>query len=150
VSEYPGESTTMRQYVEGQREMLLQRLHKDLKRLEAHKIADLLRVPVKDPNYTGQVDFDGNPIKMFELVKLLQDRSYSRVGLTQITDDIKVSTVWLGMDFNFGTAPPIYYETMVIGGKGNERVDRYTTLNAAQEGHTRIVEWVKAIEGLGD
>jgi hypothetical protein len=111
-------------------------------------------VSTKDPRYTGYVDFDGNPITMDEWTRLMQRRStddvYGRVGRTQVTDDIWVSTVWLGMDHNFGTDPPLYYETMVFGGKGDERQDRYTTLNAAQGGHTRVVEWVKALEGLGD
>lgn len=57
--------------------------------------------------------------------------------------DSEVSTVFLGLDHAYGDGPPMLFETMVFGGKLDEEMERYSTLEQAQEGHKAMVQRVK-------
>jgi len=57
--------------------------------------------------------------------------------------DIKISTVFLGLDHNWGQGPPLLFETMVFGGKLDQEQERYTTWEEAETGHRLMVEKVK-------
>ncbi len=48
---------------------------------------------------------------------------------------VEVSTVFLGLDYNFGSGPPLLFETMVFGGKLDGEVNRYSTWQEAETGH---------------
>jgi hypothetical protein len=53
--------------------------------------------------------------------------------------DVRVSTVFLGLDHGFGDGPPVLFETMVfINGSGGD-MERYCTWDEAVEGHQRMV-----------
>ena len=67
----------------------------------------------------------------------------NRVKLTTIREqpEIYVSTVFLGIDHNFGDGPPILYETMVFGLE-DEYQCRYETRVEAESGHDRTVKMV--------
>ena len=48
----------------------------------------------------------------------------------------RISTVFLGIDHNFGDdSPPLLFETMVFGGKFDQEQDRYATYDEALAGH---------------
>lgn len=49
--------------------------------------------------------------------------------------NITVSTVFLGLDHGFGGGVPILFETMIFGGKHDERMFRYATWAEAERGH---------------
>ena len=57
--------------------------------------------------------------------------------------DVRVSTVFLGLDMNFGLDDaPVLFETMVfINGSGGD-CERYSTWDEAEAGHAR---WVKHV-----
>lgn len=62
--------------------------------------------------------------------------------------DVRVSTIFLGLNYNFASrGPPIVFETMVFGGVLGEQVLRYATLHEARRGHARMVrrarEWMR-------
>ena len=58
-------------------------------------------------------------------------------------DAIRVSTVFLGLDHNFGwDGPPVLFETMVFGGEHDREQERYCTWDEAEAGHKRYVELV--------
>lgn len=57
--------------------------------------------------------------------------------------DVRVSTVFLGLNHNFHSGPPLLFETMVFGGKHDEYQERYSTLEGAMQGHERAVAMVK-------
>jgi hypothetical protein len=60
---------------------------------------------------------------------------------------VYVSTVFLGLDHSFGDGPPVLWETMVFGGVLDGEQRRYTSLEAALEGHQDIcVEVARTIE----
>jgi hypothetical protein len=64
------------------------------------------------------------------------------VAETTLPDGTWVSTVWLGIDYNFGTGPPLIFETMVFHSKDTLSeldLDRYATLAEAEAGHIAMV-----------
>ncbi len=76
----------------------------------------------------------------------LENEDYKRVGLTEI-NEVKVSTVWLGLDHSFGIGEkPLIFETMIFGGAHNGYQERYSTEEEAREGHKRAVELVSKTE----
>ncbi len=97
-------------------------------------------------------DRQGNRIGLWRFVALCEDGSYRRVALTSLTDDIEVSTVWLGLDHRWFVedGPPLIFETMVftrldepdpatgLTHDGGE-IWRWPTEEAALAGHDRIV-----------
>jgi hypothetical protein len=63
---------------------------------------------------------------------------------TTVSEHFDVSTIYLGLDHNWGDGPPLIFETMVFSdGPLNQDCERYTTEEQAREGHTR---WVKRAE----
>ena len=72
-----------------------------------------------------------------------KDEDQSRVALTAI-GDVRVSTVFLGLDLSYGDGPPILFETMVFGlPDEDEPQERYATWEEAEAGHERMVAWVR-------
>jgi hypothetical protein len=70
------------------------------------------------------------------------------VAYTQITSEIEVSTVFLGLDHRFfGEGPPILFETMIFGGPLNYEQWRYSSYDDAQTGHTAAVRKARAAIG---
>ena len=66
-----------------------------------------------------------------------------RVAQTSLPDDVEVSTVFLGMDHQFGDGPPLLFETMVFGGEQDQETMRYTTWEEAAKGHKDMVAFVR-------
>lgn len=65
------------------------------------------------------------------------------VGLDDI-GPARVSTVFLGLDHNFGgDGPPILFETMVFGGPLTDEMERYVTWDEAAAGHKAMCERVR-------
>jgi len=52
--------------------------------------------------------------------------------------EVQVSTVFLGLDHQYGEGPPLLFETMVFGGSQNGECYRYTTWKEAEEGHKKV------------
>ncbi len=57
-----------------------------------------------------------------------------------------VSTVFMGLDHQWGDGPSLLFETMVFGGHWDEYLQRYSTWDKAQEGHDDVVSKIK--EGI--
>jgi len=97
-------------------------------------------------------DRNGQPLDASTANDLLGDRAYQRVALTRITSatdtsaDFMVSTVWLGLNYNWDDGPPLLFETMVFGGddRQEETCYRWTTEQAAHDGHAEVVATVAA------
>jgi hypothetical protein len=70
-----------------------------------------------------------------------EDWEYKCVARTRVGDKT-VSTVWLGLDHQFGGGPPLIFETMVFAddaGFEESECWRYTTEAEAVVGHNRVV-----------
>ena len=66
-----------------------------------------------------------------------------KVARTEVTKNVSVSTVFLGLDHQFGEGPPLIFETMVFGGPLDQHMERYSTWEDAEAGHTRWVDKAK-------
>lgn len=66
------------------------------------------------------------------------------VAKTKISPDVKVSTVFLGLNHQYGGGEPLLFETMVFGGEHDEEMERYSTWEQAAIGHKK---WVDKLQG---
>lgn len=74
--------------------------------------------------------------------KWMESRDARRVGADTI-GDVRVSTVFLGLDHSFGDGPPLLYETMIFGGEHDQWQERYSTRDEALAGHLAAVVKVR-------
>lgn len=65
------------------------------------------------------------------------------VNKTYISDDVEVSTVFLGLDYSFDDGPPLLFETMVFGGEHDQDCERVSTWDEAEAMHKLVVERVE-------
>jgi hypothetical protein len=67
-----------------------------------------------------------------------------------ITPDVLVSTVFLGLDHSLlkDGNEPMLFETLVFGGKADGQMRRYPTYSQALAGHVEVVEEVMELEEL--
>lgn len=93
------------------------------------------------------LDGNGNPQPADTLVwgKWFEEAD-RRVAVDEI-DDVRVSTVFLGIDHNFEcVGPPVLWETMAFGLPDEDEVcERYTSKADALEGHKRICDQVREL-----
>jgi len=69
------------------------------------------------------------------------------IGKTKISEEIKVSTVFLGVDHaDTPEGPPVLFETMVFGGPNDQETQRYCTVKQARDGHAEMVRSEQARE----
>lgn len=105
---------------------------------------------------TNFYDREGNPLDVERWVFLSELGSeeaimaYKRVAQDQV-GPYWVSTVWLGIDHNYGDGPPLIFETMVfatssaVQGLGPDLdCRRYSTEAQARAGHDEMVLLVRA------
>ena len=88
---------------------------------------------------------DGNPVPCDSLFKWARwmgrnDRHLAR----DIFSDVRVSTVFLGLDHSFGGSVPILWETMIFGGEHDQYQKRYSSKEEALAGHDEAVQLVVA------
>lgn len=91
---------------------------------------------------------DGRPLDMTSFAKLHSDRAYKRVAETTV-GPYWVSTVWLGLNHNWGEGPPLIFETMVFLADTQELssefdMDRYATEDEAKQGHEDMCLLIRA------
>ena len=71
------------------------------------------------------------------------------VAATTLEDGTYISTVFLGLDHNYGpSGPPLLFETMIFANPDENMIEeyceRYATWDEAAAGHERAVAWAKA------
>jgi hypothetical protein len=87
---------------------------------------------------------DGKTTVPADMMTWAKSRNQPRhVGNDKI-DGVHVSTVFLGIDHQWGDGPPLLFETMVFGGEFDQEQERYSTYEEAEAGHAR---WVAAVKG---
>src|SRR5262245_15519667 len=78
----------------------------------------------------------------------LKDIGHRRVGYTEITSEITVSTVFIGIDSRFvGKGPPMLFETLIMGGPLDGDGKRYSSWDDAEIGHKTFVAKARAASG---
>lgn len=78
----------------------------------------------------GYYDRQGRPIDRDRFIEHMASDEYRRVALDEF-DGLRVSTVWLGIDYNFGRGPLAIFETMIFGGEHDIDCRRYPFEGAA-------------------
>ena len=91
------------------------------------------------------IEIDGEVLLVDDLKEWMDifytsDRNVAKTDLP----GVNISTIFLGINRQWGRGPPILYETMVFGGQHDEYTERYHTREDALEGHERVVTMVKA------
>lgn len=76
------------------------------------------------------------------------DPDRRRVATAELPEGVWVSTVFLGLDHQFGDGPPLLFETMVFQNGEDALQWRYSTWDEAAHGHARAVELVEQYQGI--
>lgn len=92
------------------------------------------------------LDADGNPRPEPDLMKWARwIETASRSVANDRIGDSTVSTVFLALDYQVDTGPPLLWETMVFGGPLNQATDRCAgSREQAEAMHARMVDRVAA------
>jgi len=86
-----------------------------------------------------------NALEWAEIFEKSKDRVVARsMGL-----GMRISTVFLGLDHNYGiSGDPLLFETMVFGGPHDQDQERYSTWEEAETGHVKMVQSVFGLQGV--
>ncbi len=91
----------------------------------------------------------GNPVKENDLEKWTRWwQNANRVVWVTMVEEVKVSTIFLGLDHNWGGGAPHIYETMVFAWEDfplEQQCERYSTVDQALVGHIEMIERVKEV-----
>jgi hypothetical protein len=60
-----------------------------------------------------------------------------------IIGDVRISTVFLGLDHSFGDGPPLLFETMIFGGEHDQYQDRCSTWQQAEAQHAEACRLIR-------
>lgn len=94
--------------------------------------------------FSQKFDRAGREINLREWAMLMENPGYKRVAFDQISKEIEVSTVWLGLDHQLMHGGPILiFETLVFGGAHDGDMMRYSTEAQAEAGHIKVVNALK-------
>ncbi|MES2360001.1 MAG: hypothetical protein V4529_16800 [Gemmatimonadota bacterium] len=89
------------------------------------------------------LDAVGEPMRCADLMEWARwfetADSARRIAETNV-GDVRVSTVFLGLDHSWGSGPPLLFETMIFGGAHDEEQWRYSTRAEAVAGHAAAVK----------
>jgi hypothetical protein len=65
-----------------------------------------------------------------------------------VVGDVRISTVFLGIDLSYGRGPARLFETMVFGGPLDRHQERYPTWDEAAAGHAAMLARIKALKSI--
>ena len=83
---------------------------------------------------------EGKEIDLDTWEKFLSDTNYKIIKQENV-GKYWVSTVWLGLNHQYGEGEPLIFETMVFKGKESDLdCERYTTEEEAIKGHQKMVK----------
>lgn len=82
---------------------------------------------------------EAKPCDLMTWARWLEKNHKNKHVADEKVGDVRVSTVFLGLDHNWGDGPPLIFETMIFGGEHDQVEWRYTTWDQAEAGHKRVV-----------
>jgi len=88
-------------------------------------------------------DQQGNPMELMDWAQAFE--TDDRVVASDYVGDVHVSTVWLGLDHQYGDGPPLIFETMIFGGELDGEQWRDSTEEQAKDSHAHAVAQVAAL-----
>jgi hypothetical protein len=88
-------------------------------------------------------------VDLMTWAKWFEDKTNpGRITKQTYIGNVFVSTVFLGIDHNFGEGKPLLWETMMFNSKKralSSYQERYSTLKEAKAGHKRAVQFVEKL-----
>lgn len=84
------------------------------------------------------------PCELMEWAKWFE--TADRIVKADTIGESHISTVFVGLDQSFGDGTPLLFETLVFDGPLADEMNRYSTWEEAERGHTAMVERVKERE----
>lgn len=89
------------------------------------------------------LDDSGNPVEIDDILtwaRWLEDAKEKRILAQTRSEGVRVSTVFIGIDYNFGAdGPPRLWETVVFAGEHAGYMRRYSSADDARVGHEMAV-----------
>jgi len=92
-----------------------------------------------DGHYILNEDREAVPATLMEWAEMFnhpEKRIIARTEMPFIHPDVRVSTVFLGLDHAYGGGEPLLFETMIFGGEHDQYQDRCSTFTQALEMHS--------------
>ena len=91
------------------------------------------------------LDDNNNPIQknVEEASKWIEDNPRKKIVKQENIGEIRISTVFLGLDHSFNEKTPVLWETMVFGGEHDGFQERYSSYEEAVKGHKEALMLVK-------
>jgi hypothetical protein len=86
------------------------------------------------------------PCDLMTWATAFERRENRRVAFDALPGGVSVSTVFLGLDHQFGGGPPLLFETMIFGGPQNDYQERCSTWGEALVQHAKAVAVAKSEE----
>ena len=90
------------------------------------------------------LDDHGQPLRcddLFVWAEWFEGSGEKRVVAQDAVGDVRVSTVFLGLDHHWGFGgPPVLWETMIVGGPHDGYEERYSSREDARAGHAYALE----------
>ena len=77
---------------------------------------------------------------ILEWGRWFENTATRRVAYTELANDVRISTVFLGLDHSFGNGKPLLFETMIFGGEHDDYCERYSTWGEAEVGHLEAIK----------
>ena len=86
---------------------------------------------------------DGQPVKCDDLMEWAQwyETADRKIAYAE-KNGVRVDTIFLSLDHNWGPGEPILFETRVFGGKYDQELERYETIESARLGHADMCRLV--------
>lgn len=123
-----------------------------------------LSVQTSSPDAGSGLYFDrsGAPLNVLQWAALFENWTYRCIEVTYLGKEwpagmwpkswpkrkwrcsVRISTVWLGLNHNFGSGTPLIFETMIFGGALDGSEIRYGTIQEARIGHQEMVRRAEA------
>ena len=90
------------------------------------------------------LDENNKPIRstIVDCGEWLQKNPERKAVKQEYVGDVRISTVFLGLDHVWNSDIPVLWETMIFGGEHDQYMDRYTSYEDAIEGHQTALNLV--------
>jgi hypothetical protein len=98
--------------------------------------------------YILTTDNEPVAVSITEAAQWMEDNpTRIQIGYDELTDfngdDVRVSTVFLGLDHSWNNLGLILWETMIFGGEHDQNYqERYTSYEDALEGHQKAIDFI--------
>lgn len=87
---------------------------------------------------------DKKAVRVGSLEEWAKEHGAMRHVADDTVGDVRISTVFLGLDHSHGFGPPLLFETMIFGGVHNDHQARCSTWEQAEAQHAEALAMVKS------